>query len=521
MNTSPRASGVGALRRGGAQGPRAGIAIAPPRHRWLTRLALPAAVVLVAAGLLVTSAWSTIVPATEVTATTVVERASGGGDHGAIPTTAVVQAAGWFEADPYLTYATSLTDGIIEEVLVLEGERVEAGQVLARLVPDDAELALARARSEVSNAEAEVQSARARLEAARTDWENPTERHRAVAVGEARLAENHALLAQLAEEVRSGESDVERLRSDYDRIAPLGASAVVSESEVIDARTFLEARLSAVEALRKRRDVVRAQIQREEAELLAAREYLRLRTPEKRALEEAEAGLARARATLDHARARLAEAELRVSRLEVRAPVDGIIVERFKSPGNKIMRGMDDPNSAAVASLYDPAHLQARVDVPLADASKIAVGQRAEVTADILPNQVFAGTVSRVLHVADIQKNTLQAKVAIEDPSPLLRPEMLARVKFLAAPAESGAAAVADTILYAPADGVRDGFAWVVSGFDGKKGRAQRRSVETIGDSRDGWLRVASGLQPGDIVITSPTAGLTDRTLVRVQLANR
>ena len=34
---------------------------------------------------------------------------------------------------------------------------------------------------------------------------------------------------------------------------------------------------------------------------------------------------------------------------------------------------------------------------------------------------------------ADIQKNTLQVKVAIDHPPPQIKPEMLARVTFLAA----------------------------------------------------------------------------------------
>jgi len=37
--------------------------------------------------------------------------------------TRMVQAAGWLEAEPYFVAATALTDGVIEEMLVLEGDR--------------------------------------------------------------------------------------------------------------------------------------------------------------------------------------------------------------------------------------------------------------------------------------------------------------------------------------------------------------------------------------------------------------
>ncbi|MEZ6164534.1 MAG: hypothetical protein R3B67_08885 [Phycisphaerales bacterium] len=44
--------------------------------------------------------------------------------------TRLVQAAGWLEAEPYFVAATALADGVIGEMLVLEGDRVELGQPL-------------------------------------------------------------------------------------------------------------------------------------------------------------------------------------------------------------------------------------------------------------------------------------------------------------------------------------------------------------------------------------------------------
>ncbi len=67
-----------------------------------------------------------------------------------------VQAPGWLEADPFYTACTALADGIIEQILVLEGEAVEAGQVVARLVDEDAALALARAEADLDAAAADL-----------------------------------------------------------------------------------------------------------------------------------------------------------------------------------------------------------------------------------------------------------------------------------------------------------------------------------------------------------------------------
>ena len=52
------------------------------------------------------------------------------------------QAAGWLEPDPLPIRATALTDGVIENVHVLEGQKVTRGELIAELIEEDAELAL-------------------------------------------------------------------------------------------------------------------------------------------------------------------------------------------------------------------------------------------------------------------------------------------------------------------------------------------------------------------------------------------
>ncbi len=482
-----------------------------PPFRWATRVVLPGAVLLGIVILLMVSAGDALVPALAVTAVPVVEREGAGRR----PGTSVVQASGWIEADPYLRHVPALTDGIVREVLVLEGDRVEKGQVVARLVPEDALLDLNSARAEADHREALLVEAKARLAAAQTVWDNPVEHERNVAVTQAHIAENRALLVQLQAEIRSAEADLERLRSDHKRISSLGESNVAPEAEVTNARTRMQAQEASVEAMKHRVEVVGAQIRSAEAELKAAVSQRDLRTSEVEALGVGNALVARVEAELIRSRAELAKAELRASRLEVRSDCDGIVVQRFVEPGGKVMLGTDDKHSAQIVSVYDPAHLQVRVDVPLAEAGKIAAGQAAEVVVEVLPDRVFQGHVSRIAHQADIQRNTLQAKVRIEDPDALLRPEMLARVRFLAV-LEAAPGGATGTSLYAPRDAVKAGHAWVVSRFDGEHGVARRRAVRLGGGEREGWVEIADGLQAGDLVVTAGTENLKAGSRVRV-----
>src|SRR4029079_19282357 len=137
---------------------------------------------------------------------------------------------------------------------------------------------------------------------------------------------------------------------------------------------------------------------------------------------------------------------------------------------------------------HTPDKLQVRVDVPLADAAHVGLQQDAEIVVNVLPDHVFRGHVSRIVHEADIQKNTLQVKVAIHEPSPELKPEMLARVKFLAAPTSQSTAQVA---MFVPKDLVneREGRAhvWLV---DQTRNVAEHREVIVGGATVDGWIQI-------------------------------
>jgi RND family efflux transporter MFP subunit len=170
-----------------------------------------------------------------------------------------------------------------------------------------------------------------------------------------------------------------------------------------------------------------------------------------------------------------------------------------------------------VLTLYDPNRLQVRVDVPLADAAKIGVGQAAQIVVEVLPDRVFQGTVTRVLHEANIQKNTLEVKVAMSNPEPQLRPEMLARVKFMAQ-VESGEEG-ARQALYGPTQAFHKSggsvTTWVVRDRHGNFGVAHAQAVE-LGRQADGWVEVMKGLQPGDLLIVHTPSELTNGRRIRV-----
>ncbi|HEY0009566.1 MAG TPA: hypothetical protein VGB55_12640, partial [Tepidisphaeraceae bacterium] len=153
MRANPAATGLRSLgKRSGATG----ILIPLRPYPWKSRVAVPAAVVI---AILAATGWSSresLLPATEVRVVPAVLRAvsqtelaatAQGAAQKAAPGSVIAQAAGWVEPDPYVVGVSALTDGVVREVLVLEGQRISIGDVVARLIDDDAKISVQKAEA--------------------------------------------------------------------------------------------------------------------------------------------------------------------------------------------------------------------------------------------------------------------------------------------------------------------------------------------------------------------------------------
>ncbi len=392
--------------------------IPQPKKHFATRLGLPIVIIAITAGILLFSSWKSIRPSTKVEAITVVMRnvETDEPQDMHVDNRSIVQAPGWVEAEPYTIYAGALTEGVVEEILVLEGDSVTKGQAIATLVVEDNQLAQQTA------------GAREKL------WQG---------------------------KVRSAEVKMQELADEYTRKKPLVESGSLARGPV---------------------------------------ERLRLQ------LLTEEANVEIARASLHDATIAKETAQLALDRCIVVSPIDGVVIELIASPGSVIRFGRDEHGSH-IAHLYDPTKLQVRADVPLADASLVGVGHPAKIIVDVLPNTTFDGEVLRFVHRADQQKNTIEAKVKILNPSELLKPDMLARVKILQPQREASEAGTwSEQHVFIPTSSITDvnnPTVWIISNIDNGAGVAERRTLRLGNNEFDGWIEVLSGLSTGDKVITS------------------
>lgn len=110
--------------------------------------------------------------------------------------TPLFQAAGWVEPRPSAVMAAALVEGVVSAMLVVEGQEVTAGEPVARLVDDEAQIAVKRCGSYAQATRGRKGWNRGVVTAAKSDLERPVHL-------EAALAEGEAALAQIETELRT------------------------------------------------------------------------------------------------------------------------------------------------------------------------------------------------------------------------------------------------------------------------------------------------------------------------------
>ncbi len=132
-------------------------------------------------------------------------------------------------------------------------------------------------------------------------------------------------------------------------------------------------------------------------------------------LGQIELNLATAKGKLVQANTTLERATERLSEAIVRAPIDGIILQKYVEEGQIIASGINNVSGgtpiadiAAMSSVY----IEAGVDE--IDIGKIKAGQAASVVADAYPQLTFRGKIVRIAPEAIVEQNVTLFHVIIE-----------------------------------------------------------------------------------------------------------
>ncbi|MCA9248932.1 MAG: efflux RND transporter periplasmic adaptor subunit [Planctomycetales bacterium] len=427
------------------------------------------------------------------------------------------QAAGWVEPRPASLVVSSLAPGIIDELLVVGGQLVNQGEPLARLNDADTRIQLGEAKAEQQLCEADVEAARAEMTSARLALEKPIQLQTELAEAQSQLAKLEAELDGVPAGLESAHK--RRELAEQNLAKKRAAGQAIAGRLLRDAEAQLASETAALKQLTVRGPGL--QRQRDALQTMVAKlsEQLELKLDERRRLANAEAAVKAAEARLLRSQLAVQAAELQLSRMTINSPIDGRVLSIHATAGMRVV-GLDphsEKGSSAVVTLYDPAKLQVRVDVRLEDIPQVRAAQLARIETASVPGGL-EGRVVAITSLADIQKNTLQVKVAIDNPPDVIRPEMLAQVTFLAPEQEANSSEEHDRLrVLVPRQlvngGEGDAHIWVAN-LATKT--AERRAI-TLGQAgTEELVEVVSGLTPTDKLISGGREALSADERIRV-----
>lgn len=422
---------------------------------------------------------------------------------------------------PHAEVSLAFTSGgRVVEVLVVEGQVVEAGQPLARLETDDlalqaaqAEAALAAAEAqlaqllapprpeEIAVQEANVQAVQAQVSAAAANRDQLT-----AGAGAAQIAAAEAQVAsaQAQEKIALDAHDqtmecrtVTRPDGTEEEVCPgLGTREEQARYNLHAADVALAAAQAELDALLAgAEDQVRAAeanvwaaaAQRDAAQ---AQLDLLLAGPTEEQIQATQAAVDQARVALDQARLRLAQATLT-------APMSGTVTALRVQPGEMV--GTAQP----VVVLSDLATLEVEVNLDETDVARVAVGQEAQVSLDAFPGVEMVGEVTYIAPVAQAQVGVVLYPVTIRlAPADLpVRAGMTADVTIAVASKENA------LIVPLRAIETEGGRAYARRLAGGQTGRVE----VTLGMMTGVEIEITGGLAEGDVVVVvaGPAQGST------------
>ena len=202
-------------------------------------------------------------------------------------------------------------------------------------------------------------------------------------------------------------------------------------------------------------------------------------------------------AAIRNRRAEIEIAALQVARCEIRAPFSGEVTEKFVEVGERVQPG------ALLLSVLDPDIVEVPVKVPVSFRPFLEVGQSSQLFSSGSGRLEWSGSILRIAPAADAQTRTIEVFVRIDNrhQEHALLPGVFVRAR-IDGPTWSD-------VLVVPRGSVHEGRVFVY-----REGRAVSREVHVTRWFQE--LGIVSGLESGDVVITSNLDALYDGAPIRL-----
>ncbi len=333
-----------------------------------------------------------------------------------------------------------------------------------------------------------------------------------------------------------------------------GLEASVEQQKILQqqARTSLA---SAIEALKLADDEFKRQQDLLKQGIATKQDYdraennLKLRQNDQRSAEQS---IARSDQAIRQTSTELATAQHDLSKVTINAPMEGIITKRNVELGETAQMGFTNNPSVVLLILADMSVIEAEIQVDETDIPNVAIGQKAKITIDAMPDKSFAGHVTEVgnspINVStqvggSRQATNFKVVVTVDELIPNIRPGFSCTADITTATRQDAVAvpiqalAVREVTVDAAGNIVREPkpekavkrasnpVETNVSAAEKEKPGQTKKELEGVFTVRDGkaqftpvktgiagdkYCEVVSGLKPGDKVITGPFASVRE-----------
>ena len=172
-----------------------------------------------------------------------------------------------------------------------------------------------------------------------------------------------------------------------------------------------------------------------------------------------------------------------------RAPVAGTVVSRDLAPGQFVEAG----GASALMTIADLSRVWLVAQISEQNASNVHIGDIVEVTTPAFPGRVFQATIENVAAQLDPVSHRLPVRATVANPDQSLKPQMFASFAIRRSVAKSTLLVPSQAVIH-EGESAR---VWVV----GRNGLLWSRDVK-VGDSANGFDTIASGLRPGEKIVT-------------------
>lgn len=383
---------------------------------------------------------------------------------------------------------SAAVEGTVEYFQVKEGERVRAGQLLARLKNMQLALSRDRAAIELENAKTALSLAEARVKEADLSMEA-----KFIAIDKAKLD---------LEQKRKNLAEAERKLADQVALRDVGG---VPDETIRDMQTQIDS--LKVQIRMSEQDLESLMIGFRDKDLLAFGRAVPT-DPEAKRRAFVEINTIMVRAELDAARARvrtsemeLESANLALGELEIRSPVAGVVGAKYYEVGERAKA------SEKVVTIMDTEVVYAIFPVREDDVGGIARGTAVSMSVDAAGGAVYAGVVDVVSPSADPSVGAFMVKAVVSRPDARVKPGMFARVTVLLGAKESQPTVPIRCLLNR-----REDKATVQTIVGGK---IVLKEV-TLGKEYGQNVGIVSGIAAGEVLVESPDPTLQEGSDVEI-----